>query len=865
MKSTKSRFAAAIALCVLLLPACDFFAGIFGPAEVDAPYGLAAGHGSSAEGIPLSWTAIQGAASYVVYRSPSFETDASYERIGAASSASYLDSSVPADQNYWYKVSAISAKGKESPMSGAAYGSRKGSGGAAAIPYNVRATEGDWGRIIIRWSVDPSVERVAIYSGRAADGSDLAFMANASGGTYDDSSSALLPGGAGSLAGVKLHFRLKGISASDANAMSAYSQGAMGYAFGGAASAPGGLAVSQGSYSTRVHLSWDASEKASGYYAYRTDYLGGPVSWSRTLRGSTQADDDQALPGQRYYYAVQAFANATPDTIYSDPCLPVIGYAQVYAGLSAPNGLASTRVSRYAVCLGWNASGGATGYRLYRSPSADGTFDYLGDSAGTLAYTDYGLSPSATYHYRVSAYSSAGESALSPALAATTAASSSLLAPTGLGAQPAAGDPVHSLALSWTASANASGYRVYRAASADGSYSPIAETSLPGYVDSGLQPDRSYFYKLSAFNPEDDSPQTASFPGLTDPPEPAAPSPCSADTNGTGHIHVFIPGTAYAHHYLIQRRQEEPSPWVDLTGNLPAESSQTVYEDSSAAVKPGIRFLYRVAAVNRIGQQGPWSAEFPGGLSPWAFGTPLLSFMSSGNDDSPMSASFGWTASADPRVTAYRIYRAEVDTSNDVWTYGSYATLATVTATARSDTYEAGDHDKIFSYIVAATDAADGTGGFGPRSRPLDIMASRSHAISLANTPPYGLSSAKKYGMVYGSNTISYTFTLPAATTLFVYLQHYNAANLYDARISIKHANGSAFAHASQPATFFVDMPVNRYQGSQSLYRQDGYPIHNESANETVTLEVSLPPAYVPANSVNYFVWVAETPVVRTF
>jgi fibronectin type 3 domain-containing protein len=863
MKSSTSRFAAVIALCVLLMPACDFFAGIFGPAEVDAPYGLAAGHGSSAEGIPLSWTAIQGAASYVVYRSAGFEADAAYERIGAASSASYLDSSVPADENYWYKVSAMSAKGKESPMSGAAYGSRKGSGGPAAIPYNVRATEGDWGRIIIRWSVDPSVERVAIYSGRAADGSDLAFMANASGGTYEDSSSVLLPGGSGSLAGVKLYFRLKGISASDANAMSAYSHGTMGYSFGGAASAPGGLTVSQGSYSTRVRLSWDASSKASGYYAFRTDYLGGPVTWSKTLRNATETDDDQALPGKRYYYAVEAFANATPDTIYSDPCLPVIGYAQAYPGLAAPSGLASTRASRYAVCLGWNASGGATGYRLYRSPGAEGIFDYLGDSAGTLAYTDYGLAPSTAYYYRVSAYSSAGESALSPAFAATTAASSSLLAPTGLGAQPSGGDPVHSLALSWTASANAIGYRVYRAASAEGSYSPVAEPSGPSYVDSGLQPDTSYFYKLSAYNSLDDSPQTVSFTGLTDPPEPAAPSPCSADTNGTGHIDVFIPGTAYAQQYLIQRRAEESSAWADVTGNLPAQASQTLYEDSSAAVKPGIRFLYRVAAVNRIGQQGDWSAEFPGGLSPWAFGTPILSFMSASNNDTPMSATFGWTASTDSRVKAYRIYRAEVDTSSDVWSYGPYATLVDVVSTARSDAYGAGDHDKIFSYIVAATDATDGSGGFGPRSRPLDIMASRSHAISLAATPPYGLSSVKKYGMVYGSNTISYTFNLPAATTLYVYLQHYNAANLYDALISIKHANGTFFTKVGQSGTSFENMPVNRYQGSQSLYLQDGYPIRNESADETVTLEVFLPPGCVPANSVNYFVWIAETPVER--
>lgn len=326
--------------------------------------------------------------------------------------------------------------------------------------------------------------------------------------------------------------------------------------------------------------------------------------------------------------------------------------------------------------------------------------------------------------------------------------------------------------------------------------------------------------------------------------------------NGTGYINVYWKPTQYAVSYELQRWNDKLSvpAWETLSAAIESDSTTQVSYADKKDMLCGVPFYYRIRAKNRLAEYGPWGAEFEGMLSPWAYDTPLLYFSSASNTDTPAQTTFSWNDATQANVTGYRIFQAEVSIVNGAWTYGKYNLLVDTSKTpAYGKVFTEADHGKIFSYIVAAK---DDSGGLGPKSRPFDVLAGRFHTIPLAVDPEYGLSSmnssgamaANIYGQVYHNGSITYTFDMPAntyTTPLFVYLQHYNLLNLYDAQLAI-----SYLRDGTTPIS--ETHPVN-----ESCYSLDGYQVFSTVAT-TVTLTVS-----VPAGGVNYYVWIAEKPTLR--
>jgi subtilase family serine protease len=83
----------------------------------------------------------------------------------------------------------------------------------------------------------------------------------------------------------------------------------------------------------------------------------------------------------------------------------------------APTGL-TARSGNAQVALSWNASAGATSYRLYRSTTSGGETLYRSGLTATT-FTDTGLTNGTTFFYKVSALNSVGESAKSSEASAT--------------------------------------------------------------------------------------------------------------------------------------------------------------------------------------------------------------------------------------------------------------------------------------------------------------------------------------------------------------------------------------------------------------------------------------------------------------
>ncbi|HSZ59624.1 MAG TPA: YDG domain-containing protein [Tepidisphaeraceae bacterium] len=148
------------------------------------------------------------------------------------------------------------------------------------------------------------------------------------------------------------------------------------------------------------------------------------------------------------------------------------------------------------VTLNWTASGGATSYKIYRgtTPGGEGSTPYA-TNVTTNSFTDTSVTTGSTYYYQVTAVNAQGESSRSTEV---VAAIQPPPVPTNL--QAASG--IAQIALSWTASTGASSYNIYRGTSSGGQgASPYATNiSTNSFIDAGLTPGSTFYYKVTAVN-----------------------------------------------------------------------------------------------------------------------------------------------------------------------------------------------------------------------------------------------------------------------------------------------------------------------------------------------------------------------------
>jgi len=209
-----------------------------------------------------------------------------------------------------------------------------------------------------------------------------------------------------------------------------------------------------------VHITWTASPNAASYIVNRNG-----AAYSSALASTTTAYDDiNVTVGQTYTYTVTAtnsggstlssgqavaISSSTCPTV-SPPTAPVLSVSTICNGTSPANHLS------------WTASADATSYRVFRN----GTALPAPLPSSALAYDDNSVAPGQTYSYSVQASNSGGHadsntfnisllsSVCQPLPQSFTLSASAFC---GISSTPAAG-----VILTWTSSANATGYFVFR-------------------------------------------------------------------------------------------------------------------------------------------------------------------------------------------------------------------------------------------------------------------------------------------------------------------------------------------------------------------------------------------------------------------
>ncbi|MDB4963260.1 MAG: cell wall-binding protein [Myxococcales bacterium] len=262
---------------------------------------------------------------------------------------------------------------------------------------------------------------------------------------------------------------------------------------------------------SRIQVSWttQSSMGAFKYYVQRATSAAGPYTHiGSVLEPETTFTAVNLATATTYFFRVVAVATDGSESVPSAP-----GSATTFGGAGsggAPTGVSATAISDTRIMVSWTASPTAFKYYVQRSTSAVGAFVHVGSVlAPDTSFLDVGLTAGTTYYYQIVAVfpnnSESGPSA--PPASATTFGA--IQPPTNVTAQAISEDRI---TISWTGSANAVKYYIYRASSAAGPYANIGTALAPGssYLDANLTPSTTYWYQLTSVdvNDSESSPST---------------------------------------------------------------------------------------------------------------------------------------------------------------------------------------------------------------------------------------------------------------------------------------------------------------------------------------------------------------------
>jgi fibronectin type 3 domain-containing protein len=287
-----------------------------------------------------------------------------------------------------------------------------------------------------------------------------------------------------------------------------------------------------------------------------------------------------------------------------------------------------------SVLLQWPSVDGATFYRVFRKAGDVWDTRSLARVTAT-SYRNSGLVNGTSYTYRVAAYNDGGSGPVSADVTAMA-----LAAPSGVVAT--AGDT--QVALTWSASAGASSYTVYRGASSTASTmvavaSGVAATS---FGDTGLTNGTVYYYRVRGVSGDNLSPFSASVSAKPLPPPPSASPGNFTATAGNAVVVLNWSAVEGAVGYRIFRAT------AGVWDTAPiASTSRTTYRNTG--LTNDTAYTYKIAAYN-IGGNGPLSTE--------ASATPLLpppAPTDLGANAGDAQVTLTWTAA--PGAASYSVYR----------------------------------------------------------------------------------------------------------------------------------------------------------------------------------------------------------------
>ena len=432
------------------------------------PTGLVASDGTYANMVRVQWTAETGAQGYQVWRHTLNNTNTA-TRIGLAADTNYYDLTAVAGTVYYYWVKATNFL-EVTGFSASDTGWR-----AMSPPTGLVASDGTYTNLIrLAWTAAVGSQGYEVWRNTLNNTNTAAQIGSAAGTGYDDATP---------VPGTRYYYWVRGTSGLQTTGFSAPDTGWR------AIRPPTGALASDGSFTNRIRIQWDAEAGATGYEVWRAPLGGSGPATRIAAAAGTICGDVSAAPGIIYYYWVKA-TNSLQITGFS---LPDTGWRAMSppAGVNASDGGYSSMVR-----VSWQSETGATGYEVWRNTlNNTNTAARIGVSAG-VSFGDTSSVAGIVYYYWVRATNSLE----ARGFGGPDAGWRGLIAPTGL----AASDGVYTnlVRLTWSATQGATGYEIWRNITNNiGSASRLA--SVPGalvYNDQSASSGVIYYYWVRATN-----------------------------------------------------------------------------------------------------------------------------------------------------------------------------------------------------------------------------------------------------------------------------------------------------------------------------------------------------------------------------
>jgi len=559
-----------------------------------APQGLSATPGDTTVSLTWSPPSSNGGSpitNYKIYRRTAGGGETLIATIG--NQLSYSDGGLTNGVTYYYKVSAVNNEG-EGPKSNEASATPTAPATPPGAPQGLVATAGD-ATVTLTWSAPSSnggspITNYRIYRSTTGGGeTPQATIGNVL--TYSDTAVTN---------GVTYYYEVSALNnvgegprSSEASATPIAPTTAPG--------APRDLGAVAGD--ATVALAWsspssDGGSAITNYKVYRGT-ISGQLSLLATLPNVLSYTDSAVTNGQTYYYKVTA-VNAVGEGPRSNEASGTPTSGQTVP--SPPRQLNATP-GEAQVTLTWlapSSDGGSpiTNFKIYQG-TASGGESLLATVGAVFSYPDSSVTNGVTYYYYVTAVNGIGASGSSNEVSATPVAGPSVPdAPQNLVATP--GNGTMTLTWSpppWDVRSPVTGYTVYRGTNSGNRSFFVPLGNVTTYTDTGLANGQRYYYVVTAINAIGEGPPSSevSAKPATVPGSPgnlqAIPGNGNVTIQWSGAPNNGAPVTSYR---VYRGTTSGQTSLVKTLGNV------DTYTDTG--LTNGVRYYYRVAAVNRVGE-----------------------------------------------------------------------------------------------------------------------------------------------------------------------------------------------------------------------------------------------------------------------
>lgn len=520
--------------------------------------------------VSLIWNAVDGAASYAVYRAGNAAGPFGF--IAQTGGTGVTDRGLANGATYYYTVAAVGESGRSENTAPLAVAPT-----AAVLPApgQVRAAPGN-GQVSLSWSPVTSAVSYSVWRATSPGGPYTLLDLPAAGPSITDT---------GLTDGTTYFYVVQTMSTTPG----AYSDEVATTPSPLLPAAPTNVAAGPGS--TWAALTWHPSAGATGYAVYRGTTTGGPYAFAGMSR-TTRFEDFNLANGTTYTYRVAAVNDAGQGALSAETAAAVAADAPPHAPV-----VTARKTGTGEIQLDWTAPAGAVSYSIHRSGISGGAYTDLGAQT-TTGFNDTGLTNGETYFYVVDAHNASSSAARSNEVAVTPV----LVLPAPANVTVIPGNT--QATINWHPVVGATDYYVDVRDAPGGSYVTGGSAGGPGFTATGLTNGTTYYVTVQSVG----GTVSAASGSLAFTPSaalPLYPENLSAPASGNTRASLLWSPVSGAAGYQIFRRTDG-APWP---GSPVAIVSGTLYTDGG--LTNNTRYYYRVAAINDAGA-GAWTlAEIP--------------------------------------------------------------------------------------------------------------------------------------------------------------------------------------------------------------------------------------------------------------